>query len=272
MLYALISHDVDHIKPWEHIFKDLIIEKFIIRSKIEWLTGKIFFAEYLHRIKDVFLNRKWNHIHEVIAFNQTFNVPSTFFVGVNNGMGLNYPLESSIWAINEILKHSFYEIGLHGIAFDNLEKMKKEHVLFKNIAKMDSFGIRMHYLRRNDFTLNYIKQCGYLYDASFPQDTNPYYTNEGLLEIPVHIMDGWMFDGNKRYQIHSLDKAKDLTKKRIDELVNKNVTYISILFHDRYYSNAFISWKKWYEWLITYLIQNKFTFILHKDVDKLLHL
>ena len=53
----IISHDVDHITVWEHLTKDFIIPKFLLRNKIELLTGKIGFNEYCLRIKDVFNNK-----------------------------------------------------------------------------------------------------------------------------------------------------------------------------------------------------------------------
>ena len=37
---VIISHDIDHITAREHL-TDTIIPKFIIRNKIELLTGKI---------------------------------------------------------------------------------------------------------------------------------------------------------------------------------------------------------------------------------------
>ena len=90
----LLSHDVDHITVHEHWFKDLIIPKFYIRSVIELLNRKITFKEFLNRLADLTLN-KWNGVDEVIAFNQSRNIKSTFFVGVNNGVGLSYELNQA---------------------------------------------------------------------------------------------------------------------------------------------------------------------------------
>lgn len=89
---AIISHDVDHITVWEH--KDLIVPKFLIKSTIELLSGTIPFRDYLSRYEDLIKN-KWQNIEELIKFNTKNGIPSTFFLGVNNGVGLVYSLENA---------------------------------------------------------------------------------------------------------------------------------------------------------------------------------
>lgn len=269
MKVALISHDVDHIKPWEHLFKDLILIKFIIRTKIELLKGYISFYEYLLRIEEVLLNKKWNQIENIINFNKQFNIPSTFFVGVNNGLGLSYPIESAIWAIRTIIKNN-YDVGVHGIAYDNPDLIRKEYTLFKNTSQRTEFGIRMHYLRNNNETLKYLKNTGYLFDATLHELKNPYINNYGIVEIPVHIMDGWIINKNKRYQSVSFDEAKKDTIHLLEKLDKYNINYYSILFHDRYFTHSFSTWKRWYEWLINYLVKNNFQFMDHSTLAKIL--
>ncbi len=265
MKIALISHDVDHIKPWEHLLKDLIIPKFLVRNKIELLKGKISFKEYILRLKDVLLNEKWNQIESIIAFHKQFNIPSTFFVGVNNGVGLSYNIEGSTWAIQTIIQNNF-DVGVHGITYNNIALMAKEHELFKTISERESFGIRMHYLRNNVHTLEYLQKVGYSFDATLHELQNPYINSQGLIEIPIHIMDGWILNGNKRYQSVSFEEAKKETLIRLEKLDSLGVSYYSILFHDRYFTPSFSTWKQWYEWLIDYLIQNNFKFMNHSDV------
>ncbi|HRH64142.1 MAG TPA: hypothetical protein PLI68_12530, partial [Bacteroidia bacterium] len=81
---AIISHDIDHISVSEHLLKDTIIPKFLIRNLIELGTGKIGLAEFGLRHLDLVKN-KWQNIEELIAFNKQHGIPSSFFIGVQNG-------------------------------------------------------------------------------------------------------------------------------------------------------------------------------------------
>jgi ABC-type uncharacterized transport system YnjBCD ATPase subunit len=59
-----------------------------------------------------------------------------------------------------------------------------------------------------------------------------------------------------------------MTERKLDELYKKDIKYVSILFHDRYFSDSFLTWKNWYIWLIEYLKENKIDFISYKDAIK----
>lgn len=155
---VIISHDVDHITIFEHLTKDLIIPKFILRSSLELLWKNINFREYLLRFNDI-LKNKWNNIEKLMDFDEKMGIPSTFFVGVNNGLGMSYNLEQSEFWIRRIKERGF-DVGVHGIAFDNFDEMQKEYLTFKELSGMDSFGIRMHYLRVGDETLKNLSKFG----------------------------------------------------------------------------------------------------------------
>ncbi len=146
---AIISHDIDHLRVWEHA-NDLILPKFFVRAKIELFSGKISFQEYLYRMGGFFTN-KWQNIDELIEFNSLTNVPNSFFIGVNNGVGLSYPLEAAAYWIQR-MEDKQIEVGVHGIDFDSFDKIKKEYTTFQNNSRNSSFGIRMHYLRKNENT------------------------------------------------------------------------------------------------------------------------
>jgi hypothetical protein len=148
---VIFSHDIDHLTVKEHL-SDTIIPKFIIRNKIELFTGKISFKEFNLRIKKLFKN-KLNNIEELIKYNEKHDIPGTFFIGVNNGVGLNYSLELASEWISFITK-SGVDCGVHGIAYDKYEDVKKEYDLFKSISGLTDFGIRMHYLRNDKNTFS----------------------------------------------------------------------------------------------------------------------
>ncbi len=260
---AIISHDVDHITVWEH--KDLIVPKFLIKSTIEVLSGTIPKKDYLLRYKDLIKN-KWQNIEELIKFNTQNSIPSTFFLGVNNGVGLVYSLENAkIWA-NKIISLGF-DAGVHGIAYNNLKDMQKEYQTFKEISHLDSFGIRMHYLRSDDKTIENLSKCGYLFDSTVYEIKNPYKVGD-MWEFPLHIMDGYEIFQGKPWQYLKIEKIKELTKRKIDKIDKKGIEYITILFHDRYFNDSFSTWKEWYFFVIDYLKSNNIEFISYRDAIK----
>lgn len=261
---AIISHDVDHISVWEHT-KDLILPKFIVRAKLELLTGKIGLVEYLNRFGDFFKNQ-WHRVPEVISHNENENIKSSFFFGVNNGVGLNYPVEIAIPWIKHAVEHNF-EVGVHGIGFDNQAIISEEFTRFKEVSGIDDFGIRMHYLRQNEHTFSYMEKAGYKFDASKQGFENPYKIGS-MWEFPLQIMDGWVVNGTNRRQTRNLEQCKDFTKSEIDKAVNANLNYLSILFHDRYFSSSFKTWKAWYEWTLLYLKDQKIECLTHEQAIK----
>lgn len=251
---AIISHDIDHISVSEHLLKDSIVPKFIVRNSIELASGKISISEFMNRKLDLFKN-KWQNIDELIAFNRSQNVPSSFFIGVQNGLGLSYSQAVAAFWINKIIDAGG-EIGLHGIEFESLEKISFEYQLFKELSHLNSFGTRMHYVRKNEHTFEYMQQAGYRYDSTEFAFKNPYKIGN-MWEFPFQIMDGWVIEKGKRWQTQSLEQAKENTKRIMDEAFAQNLNYLGIDFHDRYFTKSFKSWIDWYVWIVEYLKENK---------------
>ena len=261
IMKVIISHDIDHLSVWEHN-KDFIIPKFITRASIELLLGKISITEYFLRYKDI-LKNKWQNLEELMIFNKSYNLPATFFIGVNNGVGLNYPLSrAEVW-IKEIIKQGF-EIGVHGIEYNNPDKIQQEYNTFKSLSGLDKFGIRMHYLRNHPKTLDYLYSAGYIFDSSIYDLKQPYWINS-MVEFPLYIMDGNEIEAGKSWQSKNLNQAKETTFRKIELADKKNLKYLTILFHDRYFSDSFRTWKNWYIWLVEWLKQNNFEFISYRE-------
>jgi len=257
----IISHDVDHLTVHEH-FNDLIIPKFILRTHLEIMLGKISFKEYILRWNNLY-NNKLNNIVEIIDFDEKNNIPSTFFVGVNNGLGLSYNIDLSERWIKKIL-NSGMDCGVHGIAFNNQEKMRKEYNLFKEISGLDSFGIRMHYLRKNADTLNMLSNVGYSFDSTDFNNIRHYKSGK-MFEFPIQIMDSYELEGGKRWQDKSEDDAVSSTIAKIKMAENEGIDYLSIIFHDFYFNNSFQSWKNWYQRIVDFSKANGFKFINYKQ-------
>ncbi len=86
-----------------------------------------------------------------------------------------------------------------------------------------------------------------------------------MWEFPLHIM-----DSNEFYQGNSVQKEKiegiiEKTKIRILELEQLEIPYLTLLFHDRYYCEAFQSYRQWYETIVTYLSENGHEFIGYRE-------
>ena len=257
----IISHDVDHITVWEHR-KDLIIPKFLVRNMIELTIGAITAKEYQLRFSSILKNR-WHNIKELIDFDAKESIPSTFFIAVDNALGLHYSLKDAEFWIKKILQNKF-DVGLHGVAFDNFEDIKNEYNIFKKISKLNNFGVRMHYLRNKDNTLEYLNATGYIFDSSLFKFQKPFKV-VNFWEFPLQIMDVYLFNKKSRWQNQTLQQVKDETKRLIDKSYKRNINYLNILFHDRYFSDSFKSWKDWYIWIIDYLKNNKFEFINYRN-------
>lgn len=252
-MQAIISHDIDHMTLSEHYLKDLIVPKFFVRSKIEFLSGKISFSELMLRVGDVFKN-KWQNIDELIAYNTSQGIPSSFFIGVKNGVGLNYPQAMAAHWINRMIEQGC-EVSLHGIEFGDFEKISSEYRLFSELSKQKAFGIRMHYVRTNEQTFQNMARAGYIYDSTEMGFKAPYRIGT-MWEFPFQVMDSYIIEKPKQWQSKKLQQACDDTKALIDKAFEHKLPYLGIDFHDRYFSRSFKTWMDWYMWLTGYLKQN----------------
>lgn len=257
----IISHDVDSITAWEHK-KDLAIPKFIVRNFIELVIGKTDFSEYFLRFKELAKNRLQN-LEELMTFDIKNKVPSTFFVGVNNGLGLAYSLRTAEYWIKKIAERGF-DVGVHGIEFNNLERIRSEYEIFEKLSDLENFGIRMHYLRNSSDTLKFLNEAGYIFDSSLYKLENPYKVGD-LWEFPLHVMDTYLFDKNSRWQDQTLEQVKETTRVKIDRAYSSGIKYFTVLFHDRYFSNSFKSWKDWYVWIVDHLKSSGFEFTSYRE-------
>ncbi|HBE44900.1 MAG TPA: hypothetical protein DDW17_05450 [Deltaproteobacteria bacterium] len=257
----IVSHDIDHLSVREHIFKDLIIQKYLVWSLLELIKKKISLKIFSRKIIRLFKKDSWNNLGKLLKFDQVNGVDSTFFVAVNNGKGLSYSLNQAKTAINLIKKYDF-DVGVHGICFDNYEEMRREYEVFKEISNLNNFGIRMHYLRLNQETLENLAKIGYLFDTTILSDNlEQEYKIDELTEIPFHIMDGNLLGPRQNL---TLEEAKEKTMKLSERAEKENKKYVALLFHQRYFSEEFPQYKNWYFWLIDYCRERKYEFVNYK--------
>jgi hypothetical protein len=258
----IISHDVDHITALEDI-KDLVLFKYIIRCFVDFFSRRADCTEIKNRFIDIIRN-KWQTIEELMKFDRENEIPSVFFFAVNKGMKLHYSLENAKSWIKKVISNKF-DAGVHGIEFDKLEGIKKEYETFRQISGLDSFGIRMHYLRCDEKTVEYLSNVGYLFDSTVCKLENPYKVGN-LWEFPLHIMDAYIFHkGKNRFLMQTLEQAKDDTKKIIHNAFEKGIKYLTVLHHDRCFTDSAKSWKDWYIWIVDYSRKNNFPFTTYRE-------
>lgn len=259
---VIISHDVDHIEAREH-WTDAIIPKFVVRTLIESATSSVTMQEMGFRFQETFITGKWQNIHELMRFDRTHNVKSTFFVGVNKGLGLSYTREQASFWIKKIIENGF-DVGLHANKYAEKAGIQSEYDLFKKLSNLHQFGVRTHYLQMAESTLHDFNSVGFTYDTSLYGIQGSFRVGE-MYEFPLHIMDTRVFYSHSRLYPIKFNQAQEFTKQVIEQVMKQNVPFLTILFHDRYYSRAFLSWKDWYEWVVEYLIENDIQFVNYRD-------
>lgn len=257
---VIISHDVDHLTVWEHLM-DGILLKFWLRNSMGLLAGTVSPANIRSMLTEM-LDNRWQYIDALTQFDREHGIPASYFVGVNNGYGLSYSLSSASTCIQSI-RRSGFDVGVHGIGFDNFLAIQEERSRFQNIAELNDFGIRIHNLRMGHETLADLAKAGYSFDTSEYQIHGPYKLN-GIVEFPLHLMDVRVFEQGHKYKTVSLKRAKEFTCKVIDQVEQTSLPYLTILFHDRYFCNAFSKWREWYIWLIETLKGRGLEFISYR--------
>lgn len=259
---VIITHDVDHLSFTEH-FRDLFIPKYIIRAKIEWLTGKISFREMTSRIFRIFSNR-FHNLPELMEFDSQLGVPSTFFIGFNRGRGLVYSQQKAVHWLKKIQQQGFHT-GVHGNSGADPVNIQSERQKYRLAGGSDTAGIRMHYLHLEEDTLINMSNAGYTFDSSVYAMRPPYMVGS-LRVFPVQIMDTYEIEAGRSFQKHTLAQAKESTKMRIREALALNLPYLVVIFHDCYFTDNFSTWKEWYVWLIGYLKEQGMEFVPFRDV------
>ena len=254
---VIVSHDVDHLTFSEH-FRDWCVPKYLLRTGIELGLRRISVAETGRRLGALLRNR-WHNLDALMQFDREQEVPATFFVAMARGRGLCYAPEVAAEWVRRIHAQGF-AVGVHGVAFEDLNDIRREYATFRESTQSEPAGVRMHYLRTCDATLGWLARAGYAFDSSVYELAPPYKIH-GLWEFPLHLMDGHLFYTNGRWQSANLVQARDATLRRLDAAHRNDVRYFTLLFHDVYFSDAFLIWKKWYVWLIDHLKQNDFEFV-----------
>lgn len=258
----IISHDVDHLYASDHVVKDLILEKLWVRSFLHLCRGKISLKTFLYRLTLLFHGRM-HRIDEVMAFDRAHGVPSIFFFGMDNALGMSYSRKRATPEIQKVLKAGF-DAGVHGVDYRDGEKIKAEHDAFQDLSGMGSFGLRNHYVRFEDDTFQKMAQAGYLFDSTWFNKKElefraPYKVGD-MWEFPLHIMDVYICPPG------GLEQSLKNTFAAIRRAEAEGMPYCTILFHDYQFDSRFDpQMKQWYEETVWFCRESGYQFISFRD-------
>jgi hypothetical protein len=254
---VIVSHDVDHLYLKDH-FTDTFIPGSLLRGMKSVMKGSISPSQLSKRY-----SRELNNIRALRAFNRSYGVRETYFFGMRNGLNLSYNWKEAGPFIRYLLDEKVL-VGLHGMAYDSLDLLKEEAARIKSFLPENyPLGIRNHYLRRNDETLNIMDKAGFLFDSTIYEQVEPYRSGK-MWEIPISVMDAGFLSPLK----NNLDELKRKSIALIEKSAGNS--FFVINFHDIYFSDGYPDFKEWYSWLIQYFAERNFEFInFHQAVQSL---
>ena len=244
----IFSHDVDHLYSRDHWFRDAVYPKLWIRETGNFFGGRISSREWRRRMLSCFKHER-NCISELLIFDKENGIRSTYFFGMNKGLGMSYkPHEAEDMIL--FVKNSGFDVGVHGICFENIQGIKKERKAFFDLLGFVPTGIRMHYVRYNQETFENLNKAGYLFDSTEFDKSLGYcikdpYRIGNMWEFPICVMDS--------YLPYNLGEAKKFTIKALQTAEENSLEYFTILFHDPYYGEEYKEYKQWYQWLVSYV-------------------
>lgn len=247
MIKVIVSHDVDHLFAKDHWFRDLIYPKMWVRNTLELFKREISIKEWWLRNTSCFRKNRHN-LEALMDFDEKHGIPSTFFFGMNQGLGMSYRPEEAKPMIQKVHERGF-AVGVHGIEYQDYEGMKKEYDTFCDTVGFAPCGIRMHYVRFDDTTFEKLSKIGYTFDTSEFDKTNcgtrkqPYKVGD-MWEFPLIIMDA--------YLPQSFEAAKLTTQNILKECEKKGLSNLTVLFHDNQFCDGYKDIRDWYEWLMCY--------------------
>ena len=272
---VFISHDVDTLSVKEHGF-DVVMLKSMASAYFEFLFGyrtlKSSFLYTLACVKCILFGSEdpLYNIEEWIQLEK--KLPSTFYFALENGSGIKYSREQVKSCIN-LLQNDF-EIGVHGQSYLMSDAIKNEFVNFTKIAGKKPSGMRMHYLRLDKKTWEFLENAEYVYDSTYGYShmigyksgtVMPYIVPEisgTLVEIPLHVMDTTLF--NIFYMNLSLEEGIFASEKAIKE-VKKYNGILSVLIHQRSITKHFMRYRNWYMWLREKIISDPKCWVVSGD-------
>lgn len=243
-LKIIISHDVDHLHGTEH-WRDHYW------PGVWWRSSKSLFRCKIN--SNTWLNRCWpfqrlERVREVTAIDMAHGAIPSFFFGVRNGLRLSYRCDS-LKPYFEFLANRDIPFYIHGMAYDDISHMRDEYESFKQLSGSYSKGIRNHYLRRSELTIEHMSEIGYTFDSTKYELSEPQRIGR-LWEIPISLMDVSMgIDSSLQYK-------KQYSLRKVKQAQEASVPYFVLNVHDNYIARTYPSMREWYEWFLGQLARD----------------
>lgn len=250
-----LTHDVDEIYP---------PLKHTLLSTLTCLKGLDFSGlkqQAFWKLHGKEKSPYWN-FQEIMDFEEKYGARSSFyFLATDSDIRrFRYNIEDLEEELGQIVDCG-WEVGLHGgyYAYNNLEEILREKGRLEQALGRKVTGYRNHYLRfcvpdsweilekagfGYDTTLGYPDMVGFRNGMCHP--FRPYNlhtdTDISILEIPMIIMDGTLFDS-----VRSYDEAWEIVKRLINTVANCQGV-LTLNWHTNNFNNPFRkSWIKMYE-------------------------
>ncbi len=187
-----LTHDVDRMtKQWYHY---IFYARYGIGRQLASLGEKMRGDEPYDNFKRIVdLEASYGAKSTFLFLNESHKELSTSFMG-------RYDIHSKrVRNVIRWIDKQGWEIGFHGsyYSYNNYELMKQEKDALEQIIGHPVVSTRQHYLNRDESTWQIQKRIGLKYDSTIgnKQTTGedfpvlPYWTKEGILEIPITVMD-----------------------------------------------------------------------------------
>ncbi len=255
-----LTHDVDEIyPPLIHMLPSILT--CLRRLDFNGIKQQAFWKQHGKKSSPY-----WN-FQEIMVLEEEYDAQSSFyFLATDSDIKrFRYNIEDLEGELGSIIDHG-WEVGLHGgyYAYNDLEEILREKVRLERVLGRKVAGYRNHYLRfqvpnswdvlekagfRYDTTLGYSDMVGFRNGMCHP--FCPYNlctgTEFNILEIPMAIMDGTLFDSAGSY-----GRAWEIAKRLIDTVASCQGV-LTLNWHTYGFNFPFrASWPKLYEKILKY--------------------
>ena len=250
-----LTHDVDEIyPPLKHTLLSTL-------TCLKGLDFSGFKRQAFWKLHGKEQSPYWN-FQEIMDLEEKYGARSSFYFLATDAdiRRFRYNIEDLEGELGQIVDRG-WEVGLHGgyYAYNNLEEILREKERLERALGKAVTGYRNHYLRFQvpdswetlekagfgyDTTLGYPDMVGFRNGMCHPFRPYNLYTETevNILEIPLVIMDGTLFDSVKSY-----DEAWDVAKRLIDTVASCNGV-LTLNWHTNNFNCPFRgSWPRLYE-------------------------
>jgi peptidoglycan/xylan/chitin deacetylase (PgdA/CDA1 family) len=200
-----LTHDIDHLGLREHFVDGFLVRYAgnVVRQNLFGRFRPIRLVDGLAGIAMAGVGvDRWDTVGELLEAEQRAGVRATWFCAVRKGLGIAYD-HAALGETLKTLRDAGHEIGLHGQSHDDGDALAAEVSDLESLAGTPIQGLRMHYLRLSSSTLDGMQKAGLSYDSTTMDRTDmdpathklpaPIVAREGLLEVPLHVMDSTLF-------------------------------------------------------------------------------